>query len=65
MATLSPEAQRQGDLVVINAGSGFALGMVIGGPLLRGHHRRAGEVGHLAARLNATEHGEVDIVEAS
>ena len=61
---LSPEAQRQGDLMVINAGSGFALGMVIGGQLLRGHHRRAGEVGHLrgAARRHP-EHGEVDIVE--
>ena len=36
-----------GDLMVINAGSGFAVGLVCGGQLLRGAHRRAGEVGHL------------------
>lgn len=39
--------QQRGDLMVINAGSGFALGLVVGGNLLRGVHRRAGEIGHL------------------
>ena len=37
----------RGDLMVINAGSGFAVGLVCGGRLLRGAHRRAGEIGHL------------------
>jgi len=39
--------QQRGDLMVINAGSGFALGLVVGGQLIRGFHRRAGEIGHL------------------
>jgi predicted NBD/HSP70 family sugar kinase len=39
--------QQRGDLMVINAGSGFALGLVVGGQLVRGVHRRAGEIGHL------------------
>jgi predicted NBD/HSP70 family sugar kinase len=34
------------DLLVINAGSGFALGMVLDRRLRRGARRRAGEVGH-------------------
>ena len=44
--SLSPNQQAQGDLMVINAGSGFALGLVVAGRLRRGVHRRAGEVGH-------------------
>jgi glucokinase len=35
-----------GDMLVINAGSGFALGMVLDHRLRRGARRRAGEVGH-------------------
>tara|TARA_Y100001934_G_scaffold270292_1_gene354982 strand:+ start:1358 stop:1972 length:615 start_codon:yes stop_codon:yes gene_type:complete len=34
-------------LVVLNAGSGFALGLVVEGRLVRGRRRRAGEIGHL------------------
>lgn len=34
-------------LMVLNAGSGFAMGLVVQGRLLRGRQRRAGEVGHL------------------
>jgi predicted NBD/HSP70 family sugar kinase len=43
---LDTEQRSLGDLMVINAGSGFALGLVIAGQLRRGFHRRAGEVGH-------------------
>jgi predicted NBD/HSP70 family sugar kinase len=40
------QAERCDDMLVINAGSGFALGMVLDGRLRRGARRRAGEVGH-------------------
>ena len=43
---LDDDQREQGDLMVVNAGSGFALGLVIAGQLHRGYHRRAGEVGH-------------------
>lgn len=51
---LSPSEQAQGDLLVINAGSGFALGLVVAGKLVRGARRRAGEIGHLQRRYDAT-----------
>ncbi len=51
---LNPEEQAKGDLLVINAGSGFALGLVVGGKLLRGARRRAGEIGHIQRRFDAT-----------
>jgi predicted NBD/HSP70 family sugar kinase len=51
---LTEEEQSQGDLLVINAGSGFALGLVVGGKLLRGARRRAGEIGHIQRRFDAT-----------
>lgn len=50
---LSAAARQAGDLMVINAGTGFALGLVLGGRLCRGVHRRAGEIGHL--RIGANE----------
>ena len=40
-------ASQHESLLVLNAGSGFAMGLVVNGQLLRGYHRRAGEVGHL------------------
>lgn len=40
-----------GDMLVINAGSGFALGMVLDHRLRRGARRRAGEVGHWRPEL--------------
>ena len=57
---LSPQQQRQGDLLVINAGSGFALGMVVGGKLLRGARRRAGEIGHIQRSFDASKRGYVE-----
>mgnify|MGYP001173591923 CR=1 FL=1 len=57
---LSPQQQSQGDLLVINAGSGFALGMVVGGKLLRGARRRAGEIGHIQRSLDASTRGCVE-----
>ena len=58
---LTPDEQAQGDLLVINAGSGFALGLVVGGKLLRGARRRAGEIGHIQKRFDATT---TDCIEA-
>ena len=48
---MSRHEQEQGDLLVINAGSGFALGLVVGGKVLRGARRRAGEIGHIRTNL--------------
>lgn len=44
---LARDLGRNGSLIALNAGSGFALGLVVHGQLLRGHRRRAGEIGHL------------------
>jgi predicted NBD/HSP70 family sugar kinase len=49
---LDQAEQARGDLLVINAGTGFALGLVVGGRLRRGVHGRAGEVGHLRPGLD-------------
>ena len=49
---LSTQEKKQGDLLVINAGSGFALGLVVGGKVLRGARRRAGEIGHIRTDLS-------------
>jgi len=45
---------------VINAGSGFALGLVVGGKLLRGARRRAGEIGHIQRSFDASTRGYVE-----
>ena len=62
--TLDSEARALGDLMVINAGSGFALGLVVAGQLRRGYHRRAGEVGHwrsgIAGQCGCGEEGCVE-----
>ena len=50
---LSSDQQQRGDLMVINAGSGFALGLVMSEQLVRGVHRRAGEIGHLRTSSQA------------
>jgi len=41
------ETREPRSLIALNAGSGFALGLVVQGQLVRGFHHRAGEVGHL------------------
>jgi predicted NBD/HSP70 family sugar kinase len=43
---LAREPAARGDLLTVNAGTGFALGMVINGCVVRGARRRAGEIGH-------------------
>jgi predicted NBD/HSP70 family sugar kinase len=43
---LALDLESRGDLLAVNAGTGFALGMVVNGALLRGARRRAGELGH-------------------